>query len=65
MLRYFSLAFGILNAKYEKVLGINEKDKRAVATRPFYDRRLISLGIVLLGKPDMIFWDEPFEGLDV
>lgn len=63
-LRYFSLAAGVLDARFDPVLGIHEKDNRPVAKRPLYEQRLIGLGIALLGKPDLLFLDEPFDGLD-
>lgn len=64
MLRYFSLAFGVLDGKFEKVLGLNPSEKRPVCRLPLFVQKKLGLGLALLGKPDLILLDEPFSGLD-
>ena len=64
MLHYFALSYGVLEKEFDKALNLNLTEKKAVCHLPFFMQKKISIGIALLGKPDMILLDDPFHGLD-
>ncbi|MDE7313886.1 MAG: ATP-binding cassette domain-containing protein [Eubacterium sp.] len=63
MLHYFALAYGVLEQDFEKSLALGFTEKKAVCHLPFYVQKKVNLGIALLGKPDFILLDDPFQGL--
>ena len=64
MLHYFALSYGVLQKNFDKELDLNFTEKKAVCHLPLYVQKKINLGIALLGKPDFILLDDPFQGLD-
>lgn len=64
MLHYFALSYGVLQKNFDKELDLNFTEEKAVCHLPLYVQKKINLGIALLGKPDFILLDDPFQGLD-
>lgn len=64
MLHYFALSHGVLQKNFDKELDLNFTEEKAVCHLPLYVQKKINLGIALLGKPDFILLDNPFQGLD-
>jgi len=64
MLRYFALSYGVLEKDFDKVLDLSHVEKKPACHLPLYIQKKINLGIALLGKPDLILLDNPFNGLD-
>jgi len=64
MLHYFSLSFGTLESNLVKILGLNVYEKKPAHKLPLSVQRNLNLGIALLGNPDFVLYDEPFDGLD-
>ena len=63
-LQYFSLSYGVLEHKIEKTLALDLNEKKPVSRLPVSVQRRVGLGIALLGDPDLVFMDAPFDGLD-
>lgn len=64
MLRYFALSYGVLEKDFDKVLDLSHVEKKPACHLPLHIQKKINLGIALLGKPDLILLDNPFNGLD-
>lgn len=64
VLHYFSLVTGSLEREFDHRLPIDLMDKKPANKLPLYTRKILSLGVALLGNPDFILADEPFLGLD-
>lgn len=54
----------MLQKNFDKELDLNFTEEKAVCHLPLYVQKKINLGIALLGKPDFILLDDPFQGLD-
>lgn len=64
-LQYFSFLTGSVERNFDKILNMDTTEKKPLNKLPIYTQKLVSLGIALLGNPDILLLDEPFQGLDV
>ncbi|WP_211655500.1 ABC transporter ATP-binding protein [Planococcus alpniumensis] len=67
-LEYYAKVFGIASisslTSLARSVDIDITEKKKVRKLPFGIQRKLSLAVALLGKPDLLLMDEPFNGLD-